>query len=154
MLSEENLKRIEELKKRYPTARALTLPVLWMAQEQFGWISPETMKYIAGLLNLPLGHIYGVVTFYSMFNAKPVGKYHVQICTNVSCRLLGADKLTEHVCTRLRVKPGETTPDKKFTVTEVECLGSCSTAPMMQINDEYYESLSIGAVDKLLAELE
>ncbi|MGA2622784.1 MAG: NADH-quinone oxidoreductase subunit NuoE [Bacteroidota bacterium] len=153
MLSEENLKKIEELKKRYPTAKALVLPVLWMAQEQFGWISPETMKYVAGLLNVPLGHIYGVVTFYTMFNTKPVGKYHVQVCTNVSCQLLGADKLTEHICARLKVKPGETTPDKKFTVTEVECLGSCGTAPMMQVNDEYYEGLTTEAVDKLLAEL-
>jgi len=154
MLSEENLKKIEELKKRYPTTKALTLPVLWMAQEQFGWISPETMKYVAALLNVPLGHIYGVVTFYTMFNTKPVGKYHVQVCTNVSCQLLGADKLTEHICTRLKVKPGETTPDNKFTVTEVECLGSCGTAPMMQVNDEYYEGLTTEAVDKLLGELE
>ncbi len=153
MLSEDNLKKIQELKKRYPTAKALALPVLWIAQEQFGWISPETMKYVAGLLNVPLGHIYGVVTFYTMFNTKPVGKYHVQVCTNVSCQLLGAEKLTEHICTRLKVKPGETTADKKFTVTEVECLGSCGTAPMMQVNDEYYEGLTTEAVDKVLAEL-
>lgn len=153
MLTEENLKKIEQLKKRYPTDKALVLPVLWMAQEQFGWISPETMKYVAGLLNVPLGQIYGVATFYTMLNTKPIGKYHVQVCTNVSCQLLGADKLTEHICTRLKVKLGETTPDKKFTVTEVECLGSCGTAPMMQVNDEYYEGLTPEAVDKLLGEL-
>ena len=153
MFSEENLKKLEQLKKQYPTTKSLTLPVLWIAQEQFGWISPETMKYVAELLNLPVSHIYGVVTFYTMFNTKPVGKYHLQICTNISCQLLGAEKLTDHVCNKLNVKLGETTPDKQFTLTEVECLGSCGTAPMMQVNDDYFENLSEEKVDKLLQEL-
>lgn len=153
MFTEENLKKIEELKKRYPTTKALTLPVLWMAQEQFGWISTDVMKYVAGLLNLPYHHIYGVVTFYTMFNTKPVGKYHLQICTNVSCQLLGAERLVDHVCKKLNVNVGETTPDQQFTVSEVECLGSCGTAPMMQVNnDEFYENLSLEHVDKLLSE--
>lgn len=152
MLTSENLKKIEELKKRYPTTKALTLPVLWMAQEQFGWISPETMKYVAGLLGLPVHHVYGVVTFYTMFNTRPVGKYHIQVCTNISCQLRGAEKISDHICSRLGVKPGETTSDSKYTVTEVECLGSCGTAPMMQVNDEYYENLSDGKIDNLLAE--
>src|SRR5712692_7119965 len=98
MFSEANLKKVEELKKRYPTTQALTLPVLWIAQEQFGWISADVMKYVAGLLNVPVGHIYGVVTFYTMFNPRPMGKYHLQVCTNVSCQLRGAEKLLDHVC--------------------------------------------------------
>ena len=153
MFTKENLDKLDQLKKRYPTAKALTLHVLWMAQEQFGWISPETMKYVADVLNLPVTHIYGVVSFYTMFNTKPVGKYHLQICTNISCQLLGAEKLTNHICGRLNINMGETTPDKKFTLSEVECLGSCGTAPMMQVNDEYYENLTHDNVDKLLSEL-
>ncbi len=152
MFTQENLKKIEELKKRYPTTKALALPLLWMMQEQFGWISLETMKYVAELLNLPVHHIYGVVTFYTMFNTKPVGKYHLQVCTNISCQLRGAERLADHICQRLGVRMGETTSDKKFTVTEVECLGSCGTAPMMQVNDDYYENLNDERVDNLLAE--
>lgn len=153
MFTEETLKKIQELKKRYPTTKATVLPVLWLAQEQFGWISPETMKYVAELLGLPLSHVFGVVTFYTMFNTKPVGKYHLQVCTNVSCQLLGAEKISEHLCKRLSVRLGETTGDKRFTVSEVECLGSCGTAPMMQVNAEYHENLTAEKVDKLLTEL-
>ncbi len=152
MFTEQNLQKLETLKKQYPTTKALTLPALWMAQEQFGWISPETMQYIAALLNLPVAHVYGVVTFYTMFNTKPVGKYHLQVCTNISCQLRGAEKLAGHICEKLHVNMGETTADKRFTVVEVECLGSCGTAPMMQVNDEYYENLTAEKVDKLLSE--
>ena len=151
MFNQENLKKIDELKRRYPTTKALTLPVLWMAQEQFGWISPDVMKYVAELLDLPVHHVYGVVTFYTMFNTKPVGKYHLQVCTNVSCQLRGAEHIADHICQRLGVGRGETTSDKKFTVVEVECLGSCGTAPMMQVNDDYYENLTDEKVDKLLS---
>lgn len=151
--TQHDLETIERLKKVFPTAKALTLPVLWMAQKQFGWISPETMRYVAGLLDLPLHHVYGVVTFYTMFNQRPVGKYHLQVCTNVSCQLLGGGKISDHLCKRLGVRLGEMTPDQKFTVSEVECLGSCGTAPMMQVNDDYYENLTLAKVDRLLDEL-
>ena len=151
MLSKENIEKFEQLKSQYPTIKSLTLPVLWMIQEQEGWISPEGMQQAAELLHLPISHIYGVVTFYTMFNTKPVGKHHLQVCTNVSCMLRGGYDILEHVCERLNVKPGETTDDKRYTVSEVECLGSCGTAPMLQeSNGEYYENLSIGKVDKLL----
>jgi NADH-quinone oxidoreductase E subunit len=153
MLSEKNLKKIEQLKKFYPTTKALTLPVLWMAQEQFGWISLQTMKYVAGLLNLPLHHIYGVVTFYTMFNTKPVGKYHLQVCKNVSCQLLGSEKITDHICKKFGIEIGETTDDNRFTLSEVECLGSCGTAPMMQVNDDYHEKLTVEKIDNLLDKL-
>ena len=152
MFSEANLNKFEELKKRYPTTKALTLPVLWMAQEQFGWISPDAMKYVAGLLDVPVSHVYSVVTFYTMFNRKPIGKYHLQVCTNVSCQLRGAEKLLDHLCQRLNVKVGETTRDKQFTVSEAECLGSCGTAPMIQANDDYYENLTTEKADTLLNE--
>jgi NADH-quinone oxidoreductase subunit E len=124
-----------------------------MAQRQFGWISPDVMRYVAGLLDLPVSHVYGVVTFYTMFNTKPVGKYHLQVCTNVSCQLRGGDRLLDHACRRLNIARGDTTPDNRFTLTEVECLGSCGTAPAVQINDDYHENLSVETFDALLNDL-
>jgi len=153
MLTEADLKTLEELKQRYQTTRALTLPALWMVQQNAGWISEDAMKEVAKVLGVPLSHIYGVVSFYTMFNRRPVGKHHLQVCTNVSCQLRGAEKLLNHICERLKVNIGETTSDRKFTVTEVECLGSCGTAPMMQVNDEYYEDLTMEKVDRLIDEL-
>lgn len=153
MFSEENLKQLDRLRSKYPKSKPLVLPALWMAQRQFGWISPEAMKYVAGLLDLPVSHVYSVVTFYTMFNTKPVGTYHLQVCTNVSCMLRGGDRLLDHACRRLKVGKGETTADNRFTVTEVECLGSCGTAPAVQVNDDYHENLSVESFDKLLNEL-
>ncbi|MCL5020102.1 MAG: NADH-quinone oxidoreductase subunit NuoE [Bacteroidetes bacterium] len=152
MFTEENLRKVEEIKKRYPKPMAALLPVLWLAQEQFGWISEETMHYVAGLLGLPFNHVLGVVTFYTMYNKKPVGKYHIQVCGNVSCMLRGADNLVEHIEHKLGVKVGETTPDRMFTLSEVECLGSCGTAPMMQVNNDYYEDLTAEKIDNLIEE--
>jgi NADH-quinone oxidoreductase E subunit len=154
MISQENIKKIEELRERFPNPKALTIPVLWMVQEEHGWISDQSVEDIAKVLDLPVKHVYGVVSFYTMFNRKPVGKYHIQMCTNVSCQLLGAEKLSEYICRKLNISVGETTPDKKFTVTEVECLGSCGTAPMMQVNDDYYENLTEAKIDDLLRKLQ
>ncbi len=152
MFTEENLRKVEELKKSYPKPMAALLPVLWLAQEQFGWISDETMHYVAGLLDLPYNHVLGVVTFYTMYNQRPVGRYHIQVCANVSCMLRGSDNLIEHLEHRLGVRVGETTPDRLFTLSEVECLGSCGTAPMMQVNNDYYEDLSVEKIDNLIEE--
>jgi NADH-quinone oxidoreductase E subunit len=151
--SDENLTKVEELKQRYPTTKAMTLPVLWLAQQQFGWISGEVLTYVASLLDLPVSHLYGVLTFYTMYNAKPVGKYHLQVCTNVSCMLKGSDRIKDHLLSTLNIGMGETTPDQRFTISEVECLGSCGTAPMLQANDKYWEDLTTEKVDRLLEEL-
>ena len=153
MLSESNLNKVEELKKRYPTSQALVLPVLWMIQEQEGYISEESMKYAGTLLNIPYGHILGVVTFYTMLQKKAVGKNHIEVCTNVSCMLRGSGKILEHIEKRLGIKAGETSQDKKWTLVEVECLGSCGTAPMLAIGDECYENLTVEKIDKLLDRL-
>ena len=153
MFSQEHLEQLDRLRSKYPASKPLVLPALWMAQRQFGWISPDVMKYIAGLLDLPLSHVYGVVTFYTMFNTRPVGKYHLQVCTNVSCMLRGGERLLDHACRRLNVGKGEVTADGRFTVTEVECLGSCGTAPAVQVNDDYHENLSVESFDKLLNDL-
>ncbi|MEK7264370.1 MAG: NAD(P)H-dependent oxidoreductase subunit E, partial [Bacteroidota bacterium] len=119
MFSEDNLNKIEKLKSQYPTTKAITLPVLWLAQEQFGWISHETMMYIAELLDVPVSEIYGVVTFYTMYNQEPRGKYHLQVCTNVSCSLRGSEQIVRTICESQKIKMGETSADKRFTITEV-----------------------------------
>ena len=151
IFNEEELKHIEVLKTRYEDKQAVLLPVLWMVQDKFGWISEESMKEVAELLQLPGKHVYGVVTFYTMFNKAPRGKYHLQVCTNVSCMLRGGYELFRYISEKLGVKNGETTGDGMFTLEEVECLGSCGTAPMMQVNNrDYYENLSKDKVDELL----
>jgi len=153
MLNESNLNRVEELRKQYPTSQALVLPVLWMIQEQEGYISEESMKYAGTLLNIPYSHMLGVVTFYTMIQIKSVGKHHIEVCTNISCMLRGSGKILEHIEKRLGIKAGETSQDKKWTLTEAECLGSCGTAPMLAIGDEYYENLTVEKIDKLLDSL-
>lgn len=153
MLSEQNLKRIEELKARYQHPRSVVLPALWMWQREHGWISEDGMKYIAQLLGIPPHDVFGVVTFYTMFNTAPVGRHKIEVCTNVSCMLRNSDKILKHIEERLRIGVGETTPDGKFTLVEAECLGSCGTAPMMQIGDEYHENLDTAKVDAILKEL-
>lgn len=150
MLSPENLQKIEELKKRYPTSQALVLPVLWLVQEQFGHISPDTMKYVAQLLNLSYGHVLGVVTFYTMFHDRPIGRHHIEVCTNVSCMLRGAYKIAGHLEKRLGIRMGETSVDRKWTLSEVECMGSCGTAPMIAVGEDYHENLSPEKVDRIL----
>jgi NADH-quinone oxidoreductase subunit E len=153
MLNVENQKKVEELRKRYPTSQALLLPVLWIVQEQEGYISEDSMKYVAALLHIPFGHILGVVSFYTMLQEKKIGKHHIEVCTNVSCMLRGSGKILEHIEQRLGISVGETSPDKKWTLSEAECMGSCGTAPMLAIGDEYYENLTLEKIDKLINNL-
>ena len=143
----------ERLLTRYPDRKAVILPALHLAQKEFGYVSDDAIVYIAGLLGTSPAEIEGVATFYTMYNRKPVGKYHVQICRNISCSLLGAEHLIEHVAGKLGVMPGGTTPDGKFTLSLAECLGSCGTAPVMQINDDYYENLTEASIDAILDKL-
>lgn len=153
MLSEKNLQRIEELRKRYQHPQSVVLEALWMWQDEHGWISQDGMKYIAGLLGIPEHHVFGVVTFYTMYNTRPVGRHKLEVCTNVSCMLRNSDKILRHIEERLDIKPGETTKDGRFTLVEAECLGACGYAPMLQCGDEYYENLDEEKVDQLLSEL-
>jgi len=153
MLNEERQKQLDTIIKRYPQKQAALLPALYLIQEQEGYISEKSMQYAADYLKVPYGHVLGVVTFYTMFYDKPIGRHHIQVCTNVSCQLLGAEKLVDHIGKKCGVKPGETTADGKITLSEVECLGSCGTAPMMQINDDYHENLSEEKVDTILDSL-
>ncbi|MBP1690661.1 MAG: NADH-quinone oxidoreductase, subunit [Bacteroidetes bacterium] len=152
-LSDESLRRIEDLKKRYPHPQAVVLEALWMWQGEHGWISEDGMRYIAQLLGIPDHHVFGVVSFYTMFNRKPVGKHKIEVCTNVSCMLRNSERILRHIEERLNIKAGETTPDQRFTLVEAECLGSCGTAPVMQIGDQYYQNLDLESVDAVLKEL-
>jgi NADH-quinone oxidoreductase E subunit len=150
MLNKDSLAKIEALKPRYPTTKALVLPALWIAQEQEGFVSEDMMKEIAGVLDVPFSHVLGVVTFYTMLNKTPKGKHHIEVCTNVSCMLRGSHSILERLEKRLGIAAGETSPDGKWTLSEAECLGSCGTAPMFAVGDEYYENLTPEKVDRIL----
>ncbi len=151
--TEENLKKLEEAKSHYPNADAAIMPALWLAQEQYGWLSVDVMKYVGTVLGIPYEHVLGVAEFYTMYNKKPVGKNHLQVCTNISCMLRGGYDVVDYIASKLDIKLGETTPDGKFTLSEAECLGSCGTAPMMQVNNYYEEDLNKDKIDSLLEKL-
>jgi len=146
----------QELKKimgRYPDRQAALLPALYLAQREFGFISDEVIGYLAATMELPKSRVFGVATFYTMFNKQPVGKYFIQVCANISCAMMDATGLFEYLSSKLGIKEGETTKDGNFTLVRVECLGACSEAPMMQINNDYYGNLTKAKVDQILSGL-
>ena len=151
--SEENLKRIEEVLKKYPVKKPAVMPLLWIAQEQNGWISGEVMEEIASLLDMTREDVLGVVSFYTMYHQKQMGKYHIQVCTNVSCMLKGANQIYDHVKEKLGLNNMEVSQDMQFSLEEVECMGSCGTAPMIAVNEDYYENLDIDQTEKILESL-
>ncbi|HEV8540626.1 MAG TPA: NADH-quinone oxidoreductase subunit NuoE [Nitrospiraceae bacterium] len=153
MLKEKYQREIDEILARYPTRRSAMLPLLNLAQAEEGHVSEAAMKEIARILRLTPPQVYEVATFYTLLNLKPVGNFHIQVCKSLSCALVGSDILLEWLHSRLGIRPGETTPDRLFTVNVVECLASCGTGPMMQINDDYYERLTEEKVDRILADL-
>jgi len=153
MLTEENLEKVEELRKRYPENQAALLSVLWLAQEQEGYISEEMIRYIGTLLQIPFAHVLGVVTFYTMFHSRPLGRYHIEVCTNISCLLRGSDAILKSIEQVCGVRPGETSPDGKWTVNEVECMGACGGAPMFAIGEEYYENMTPEKAENILRKL-
>jgi NADH-quinone oxidoreductase subunit E len=138
---------------RYPQPKAALLPILWEVQRSQGFVPLAAEAWIAQRLGVSAAHVHGCVTFYTMYKQKPSGKYHIQVCTTLSCMLRGSDSLMTHLEKTLRIKAGETTPDGKFSLVRVECLGSCGTAPMFQLNDDYYENLTLEKVDRLLESL-
>lgn len=145
----------EQILKRYPERRAALMPVLWLAQREFGWLSPSAQRYVAEIMELPQAWVDGVVSFYTMYWRRPMGKNHVAVCTNLSCYLRGAEHVYDAVCHRTGVKAGEVSADGKWSVERAECLGSCDTAPMLQLNNnEYYENLTVEETLDLLDRLE
>ncbi len=138
---------------KYPVKRSAILPLMFIVQRERGYLDAPGVAFLADKLGVRVTDIWEVGTFYTMINLKPVGKYHLQVCRTLSCAILGAKEITEHCAQRLGIKAGETTPDGRFTLSEVECLGSCGTAPMMQIGFDYYEDLTTEKVDQLLDSL-
>lgn len=153
MLREKYQKEIDEIVSRYPVKRSALIPLLYLAQQEEGYVTETAMKEIAGLLQLTPPQVYETATFYTMLNLKKVGTFHIQVCKSLMCALVGSDTLIGWIKTKLGIGPGETTADGLFTLTAVECLAACGTAPMMQINDDYYERLTEEKVDRILADL-
>lgn len=149
----ENKHKFEETLKRYPQKTAALLPALWLVQEQQGWISPESMEYLATLLDITPATVYETATFYTMYDKKPIGRHHIQVCNSVCCCLRGSEETVSLLKKKLGVEIGETTPDGKFHLSTVECLGSCGTAPMMQIDNDYYENLTEEKIGHLIEKL-
>jgi NADH-quinone oxidoreductase E subunit len=140
---------------KYPAdrQRSALIPLLFVIQRERGYVDNAGVNYLAKFLNLEVTDVWETATFYSMFNLHKVGKHHLQICKTLSCKIMGEPEITDHICKKLNIKPGQTTEDGKFTVTLVECLGSCGTAPMMQIGFDYHEDLTTEKVDKILDKL-
>lgn len=142
-LSAEGQSAVKKELTRYESKDSAIIPSLYIAQkENKGWINADVIKHLSQLMDIPESKITEVFKFYTMFNQKPVGKHHVQVCTNISCAVNGGRELAQHICKELGTKYDQVSADGRFTVSKVECLGSCGTAPMMQVNDKYYENLT------------
>jgi len=152
-LSPDREHQLEALLPKYPTRVAALIPALHICQEQHGYISEEVMLFIAARLDVPPAHVKGVVTFYTLFNQHPVGEHQVWVCKTLPCALRGSLGILAHCEERLGIRPGETTRDGKFTLRTAECLASCGTAPMMQVDKDYYENLTPERVDQILEKL-
>lgn len=151
--TQESEKEIERILARYPMKRSALLPLLHLAQDQEGYVTPEAMEEIAGRLDVSPAYVESVCTFYTMFHTRPVGKYVILFCHNISCKLLGADDLLEYTAQKLGIEVGGTTTDKKFTLLKEECLAACCGAPMMRVNETFHEFLTKEKIDQILASL-
>ena len=148
--SEASEKEFQATIARYPNKAAATLPVLWIAQRQFGWLPQEVLEYVASRLEQPVARVTGVASFYTMFKFRPTGKFHVQVCRNLSCAMFGAERITERVCKKLGIKLGGTSKDGLFTVEQVECLAACGIAPAVQVNEDFHGPMKGEKLDQLL----
>ena len=153
-LTEDRLKKVEEIVARYPEGKqkSALIPVLHLAQEQFGWLSAEAMDHVAGLLKIEPIEVYEVATFYSMFHLEKPGKYVFEVCQTGPCMLRGSDRIIDYIGKKLGIKPGETSADGLVTLKPVECLGACGYAPMMQLGKHYREHLTEARVDEIIEE--
>lgn len=142
--------RFQELVRRYPTNFSAIMPTLWLCQEEWGWLRPGIPEWVAERLEVPVSRVYEIITFYTMYYTEDPGKYNLQVCRNVSCHLMGARKIIDHLKDRLGIDTNQTTGDGRFRLEEVECLGACGMAPMMQVGKHYYEFLTEEKVDELL----
>jgi NADH-quinone oxidoreductase subunit E len=145
--------QIRVILKRYPDPTAALLPVLWLCQERWGWISPGIMEAIGQRLDLSSAYVEGVVTFYTMYQRQPPGKYLLQVCTTLSCQLCEASALISHLRKKLGIDFGDTTEDGLFTLVDVQCLGACGEGPVIQINSDYHTELTVEKLDRLIDDL-
>jgi len=150
MFGAEFESKINDIVAKYPEPSGALLPILWELQRENGWINDECERWAADRVGVSPAKVHGAVSFYTMFKQRPMGKYHIQLCTTLSCMLRGSDNLLEHLENKLGIKDGEVTADGRFSLMRVECLGSCGTAPMFQLNDDYHEDLTLEKVDELL----
>jgi NADH-quinone oxidoreductase subunit E len=153
MYSQANETKLDEIITHYPVKRSAILPALYIAQEEHGYVTDDDVKYLAERLDMRVNEVEEVVTFYTMYSRKPVGKYKLQVCRTVSCMLMGAEQITERIEHKIGCGVGETSKDGKFTLMEVECLGYCDLAPCLQVNFDYHEKVTTESVDKIIAEL-
>lgn len=144
---------IADILSRYPVKRSALIPLLYIAQRDHGYVTESAMHEIAHLLRLTPPQVYETITFYTMFNLKPMGKFHIQVCKSLMCALVGSDTVIEWIKAKLGITPGESTADGLFSLSAVECLAACGTGPMMQINDDYYEQLTEDKLGRILADL-
>jgi NADH-quinone oxidoreductase subunit E len=152
-LSEARERELADILGRYPNKMAATIPVLHLCQDQEGWVSDDVMRFVAEKLEVSTAHVRGVVTFYTLFNQKPVGKHQVWVCRTLSCALRGADGVLKHCEKRLGIHAGETSKDGKITLRTAECLAACGQAPMMQVDRDFHENLTLADVDNILDKL-
>ncbi|NIM89585.1 MAG: NADH-quinone oxidoreductase subunit NuoE [Candidatus Aminicenantes bacterium] len=152
--SEQTKKKIKEVISRYPRMEASLLPVLHLTQQEFGYLPEEAERAVAKMLRIKPVRVREAVTFYTMLHSQKKGKYHIQVCSNLTCSILGAEKLIDYLRNKLKIEPGETTADSKFTLSTVECLGACEAAPCMQINFDYYGNLDKKRIDSILESLD
>ena len=153
-LSAEHEKIVDELVARYPSKTAACIPVLHLCQKQVGWVSPEVIDYVARRLDMATSEVIGVVTFYTMYQQHPPGKHTIWVCRTLSCDLMGAKTIQEHLERRLRCHAGETSPDGTFTLRKAECLAACGYGPMVQIDEAFHENLTVEKLDALLDRIE
>jgi len=152
-LTPERERELTDILGRYPNKMAATIPVLHLCQEQNGWISEDVIRFVAERLEVSTAHVQGVVTFYTLFNQKPVGKHQVWVCRTLSCALRGSDQLLHHCEKKLGIHAGETTKDGKITLRTAECLAACGQAPMMQVDKDFHENLTLADADRILDKL-
>lgn len=148
----ENEEKFQITAKKYPKIDSMMLPALWLVQEQEGWVSPDAMIYVAEKVGKSPIQVYEFATFYTMFNLQPIGTYHIELCKTLSCMIMGAPQLKKFIKDTLGIEPGQTTPDGKFHLSEVECQGACGGAPMIALNHQYHENLTVEKLDKIIKE--
>ena len=153
MISDETKKRLDELVKRYPEKRSALIPILHDVQAEVGYLSPEAIAWVAAYLTLSPADVMSVASFYDMLHLEPVGKHMIYVCHNLTCSLLGAERLIRHLENRLGIRMGETTPDGLISLKRMECLASCDTAPAIQIDGVFYERVTPQTLDELLEKL-